>query len=155
LYGEPRLTKDIDITLGIDTDRSEDMLACAGSLGLETLVENPADFIRSTMVLPVQERKTGIRVDFIFSCSPYERQAINRARQISLDGTALRFASPEDLLIHKIVAGRQKDLEDVKNILLKNKSLDTAYIIEWLKNFSTSLDKDFTGCFLSISEEIK
>ena len=155
LYGEPRLTKDIDITLGIDIDKSADMLAYADAMGLKVLVENPVDFIQSTMVLPVQEPQTDIRIEFIFSYSPYERQAINRARQISLEGAALSFASPEDLLIHKIVAGRPKDLEDTKNILLKNKNLDTAYIIEWLKIFSTSLDKDFTGCFLTLSEETK
>jgi len=155
LYGEPRLTKDIDITLGIDTDRATDVLACADRLGLKVLVENPNEFICSTMVLPVQDAATGIRVDFIFSYSPYEQQAIARAKQMSLAGSILRFASVEDLIIHKIIAGRPRDLEDVKGILLKNKNFDTNYILRWLKDFGIGLEKDFLGCFESILKELK
>lgn len=155
LYGEPRLTKDIDITLGVDTDRTDDILACADRLGFKILVENSAEFIQSTMVLPAQEPTTGIRVDFIFSYSPYERQAIARAKQINLAGTVLRFASAEDLIIHKIIAGRPRDLEDVKGILLKNKGLDKDYILRWLKDFAVSLEKDFIVSFKSIDLETK
>lgn len=155
LYGEPRLTKDIDITLGVDTDRTGDILACAGRLGFKILVENPAEFIQSTMVLPAQESATSIRVDFIFSYSPYERQAIARAKQINLAGAVLSFASAEDLIIHKIIAGRPRDLEDVKGILLKTRGLDKDYILRWLKDFSVSLEKDFIVPFKSILSEIK
>ncbi|MBI5308461.1 MAG: hypothetical protein HZB37_09075, partial [Planctomycetes bacterium] len=34
LYGEPRLTRDIDITLGIDIDRIDKILALAKDLSL-------------------------------------------------------------------------------------------------------------------------
>ena len=34
LYGEPRLTKDIDITLGINIDRLDDLLAVVNELSL-------------------------------------------------------------------------------------------------------------------------
>ncbi|MDD2774186.1 MAG: nucleotidyltransferase [Elusimicrobiales bacterium] len=155
LHGEPRLTKDIDITLGVDTDKSADILTLAADLGFRLLAENSEEFIQSTMVLPVEERTTGIRVDLIFSYSPYERQAITRAKQVTIAGAALRFISAEDLLIHKIVAGRPRDLEDAKGILLKNKNLDEDYILHWLKDFSASLDKDFIACFKTISSETK
>jgi hypothetical protein len=155
LYGEPRLTKDIDITLGVDTDRTDDILACAGRLGFKILVENPVEFIQSTMVLPAQEPVTGIRVDFIFSYSPFEQQAIARARQINLAGTILRFATAEDLIIHKIISSRPRDLEDVKGILLKNPGLDKDYIMRWLKDFGVSLEKDFIACLTSILKEIQ
>src|SRR2546427_9120691 len=72
LYGEPRLTKDIDVTLGRDTDQSKEILEIVQDLGWKTLVENPASFARQTMVLPCQDPASGIRIDFIFSFSPYE-----------------------------------------------------------------------------------
>ena len=56
------------------------------------------------MVLPVLEKGTGIRVDFIFSFTPYETQAIARANKILLYGQEVCFASPEDLIFHKIFA---------------------------------------------------
>lgn len=78
-------------------------------------------------------------IDFIFSFSPYERQAIQRARFIALGGAEVAFAAVEDLIIHKIVAGRPRDLEDVEGILLKNPSLDEAYIRDWLGQFEEAL----------------
>ena len=72
LYGEPRLTRDIDITLGVDTDRFEDVASLTQALGLMALPPDPLKFVRETMVFPAQEISTGIRVDFIFSFSPYE-----------------------------------------------------------------------------------
>jgi hypothetical protein len=91
------------------------------------------------MVLPVLEKSTGIRVDFIFSFTPYETQAIGRARRIILSGQELCFASPEDLIIHKIFAGRPRDLEDVRTLILKNPGIDVAYIRRWLKEFDAAV----------------
>jgi hypothetical protein len=49
----------------------------------------------------------------------------------------VKFASCEDVIIHKMIAGRAIDLEDIKNILIKNKSsVDKKYIIQWLSQFS-------------------
>jgi len=49
----------------------------------------------------------------------------------------VKFASCEDVIIHKMIAGRAVDDEDVKNILIKNKnSIDTEYIRKWLLEFS-------------------
>jgi hypothetical protein len=79
LYGEPRLTKDIDITLGVGIDGLEKVKNVIQRLNLRILVNNPEDFVQRTMVLPVMNKGTGIKVDLIFSFSPYEKQAIERA----------------------------------------------------------------------------
>ena len=79
LYGEPRLTDDIDITLGATLDQLPDVLKLTSSIGLEPLVD-PEEFTRQTMVLPCRDSVTDLRVDLIFSFSPYERQALERAR---------------------------------------------------------------------------
>lgn len=65
LYGAPRLTRDIDIALGVDVDRQADVLGVATSLRITPLVD-PQSFTRDTMVLPCLEPATGIRIDFIF-----------------------------------------------------------------------------------------
>lgn len=41
-------------------------------------------------------------------------------------------------MIHKIVAGRPRDLEDVRSILLKNAGLDTDYVRRWLREFEAA-----------------
>ena len=137
LYGTPRLTRDIDITLDVDTDKFSTIEEICRKSGLEILPENPEDFARETKVLPAEEPKSKIRVDFIFSFTEYEAQAIKRAKQVSMDEYPVKFASPEDVIIHKMVAARAIDEEDVKNILIKNKkSIDLKYIRKWLSEFS-------------------
>jgi len=137
LYGTPRLTRDIDITLGLDTDKFLLIAEVCRKLGLKILPENPEDFATETKVLPTEEPKIRIRVDFIFSFTPYETQAIKRTKEVLIDGYPVKFASCEDIIIHKMVAGRAVDLEDVESILIKNKdSIDFEYIKGWLSEFS-------------------
>jgi hypothetical protein len=142
LYGEPRLTRDIDITLGVDIDKFQSIISLIDDLSLKNLPDNVEKFVRETMVLPAIHEETGIRIDFIFSFSPYERQAIARAKKVQILDQGVYFATPEDVIIHKIVAGRPRDIEDVRGILLKMKDLDIAYVSRWLTDFSTALGDD-------------
>lgn len=146
LYGEPRLTRDIDITLGVNIDRINDILAVVKELSLKSIPEDIEAFVTRTMVLPALDETTGIRVDFIFSFSPYEREAIGRTRKIVILNQDVFFASPEDVIIHKIFAGRPRDMEDARTILLKNPGVDISYIRNWLKEFDASSDE---GNFLA------
>lgn len=136
LYGEPRLTRDIDITIGVDVDRLDDVIAVTDALDLKILPQNIQDFVRKTMVLPAIHEETGIRVDFIFSFSPYERQAIACARSVRMGDQDICFAAPEDVVVHKMVAGRPRDMEDARGILLKNPGINKAYIRQWLADIA-------------------
>ncbi|MBA3017226.1 MAG: nucleotidyltransferase [Proteobacteria bacterium] len=136
LYGEPRLTRNIDITL-------------------KPLPKDLKSFVRQTMVLPALDETTGIRVDFIFSFTPYETEAINRSKKIKILNQEVNFASPEDLIIHKIFAGRPRDIEDVRTVLLKNPDIDVRYVRKWLKEFDLfSEKKEFLKTFEEVIKEI-
>ena len=152
VYGEPRLTRDIDITLGIDVNGLVKIKNITKAIGLKILVKKEKEFVERNMVLPTIDEESGIRVDFIFSFSPYERQAIERAKDIKFGRTLVRFASLEDVVIHKVFAGRARDLEDVKTILFKNPRFDLVYIEEWLKQFDKSLGEHFLKIFSGIVE---
>ena len=152
LYGEPRLTKDIDITLGVGVDHLAEMRAIVDQLNLKYLTQDVDAFVKETMVLPVIDEKSGIRIDFIFSFSPYEQQAIGRARKITFGRAQIKFASLEDVVIHKIIAGRPRDIEDVQSILLKNPGYDSHYIEKWLAEFETALDKNYGETFAGLKK---
>lgn len=117
LYGTPRLTRYIDITLGVDTERFPLIEGVCKKSGLKILPENPEDFARETNVFPAEEPQSRIRVDFIFCFSPYEQKALKRTKEVQMDDYPVKFASCEDFIIHKMFAGRAIDDEDVKNIL--------------------------------------
>lgn len=97
-------------------DRLREMVRLAESIGLVVLVD-PDEFTLKTLVLPCRDQETGIRVDFIFSWSNYENQALDRSRSLELDGVPVKFTSLEDLVIHKIIAGRPRDLEALRLLL--------------------------------------
>lgn len=100
------------------------------------------------MVLPALGRK-GVRIDFIFSFTDYEKNAIARVRKIDNDGVEINYASPEDVIIQKIFAGRDRDIEDVRFIIAKQK-VDDSYIVKWLKKFGRIMDKNFVDIYKSL-----
>ena len=63
LYGEPRLTRDIDITLGISPERLKELLTVVRELSLKPIPEDIESFVQQTMVLPALDENTGIRVE--------------------------------------------------------------------------------------------
>lgn len=156
LYGSPRLTKDIDITLGVSIDKLPVVLDVIKETGLKVIPENPEDFVTRTFVLPAEDKKSGIRVDFIFSFTPYEKHAIKRARDINIERTKVKFAAVEDIVIHKIFSGRERDIEDVRVMLIKNPNCDMNYIKKWLREFEKSAEgKNFMAVFDKIFKTLK
>jgi len=154
LYGEPRLTKDIDITLGAGVEKLPIVLDAMKALGLRAETEDIDSFVSRTMVLPAADPKSGIRIDFIFSFTPYEQQAIKRARKVLYDDVPVRFASLEDVVIHKTVAGRARDIEDIKSILRKNPGHDKEYIRKWLSAFDQVVENKCLQTFDDVILEI-
>lgn len=154
LYGEPRLTKDIDITLDMGIEGYPKVREVIENLFFKILVDNPEEFIKKTMVLPTIEEKSSIRIDFIFSFTPYEKQAIGNAINVKINDKVVKFASLEDVVIHKIIAGRARDIEDVKTILLKNPDYNSKYIHKWLNDFDKSLKEKFLDKFKRVEKEL-
>jgi hypothetical protein len=138
LHGEPRLTQDVDVTMGVGPDRIHDLLDTCAALGLEPLPDDPRAFVRETFVLPAAEPATGVRIDLIFSTTPYEAQAIERAVWVDVGSREVPFATAEDLLLHKLFAGRPRDLEDAAGVVRrKGPELDWEYLGRWAREFAT------------------
>ena len=154
LYGEPRLTKDIDITLGVGIEGLEKLRTIATQLGFSILVEDVENFVQRTMVLPAVDTSSGIRIDFIFSFSPYERGAIARSKKVDINGVVVHFAALEDVIIHKMIAGRPRDIEDIRSMLLKNPTYDLSYIETWLAQFDDSFDEHYVSEFQKIRDAL-
>jgi predicted nucleotidyltransferase len=57
------------------------------------------------------------------------------------ENVAVKICSAEDLIIHKAVAGRPKDLDDIESIIIRMaKKLDDDYILYWLDQFAEQLE---------------
>lgn len=104
---------------------------------------------------PCVDRATGTRVDLVFSSSEYERLAINRAQTRVFGDVGVRFASVEDLLILKVVAGRAIDLVDVRNVLLKNPDVDADFVLHWLVQMEAVVESPLVETFRKLYEETR
>ena len=154
LYGEPRLTKDIDITLGLLPAEASAIISILPSMHMQPLVEDLEAFLKETFVLPVVDKKTNLRIDFIFSLSEYEKDAIKRAKMVSVQGTEVFYIGLEDLVIYKIIAGRPRDLEDIEYIIVKNEKMDYEFIRKILHEFDVELSGDFKLRFDSLLKSL-
>ncbi|RPI16637.1 MAG: hypothetical protein EHM58_11440 [Ignavibacteriae bacterium] len=135
MYGEPRFTKDIDITLGVNVDRLKDLISISNKLNLKILPGNIEEFVSKTMVLPLIDEITGLRVVLIFSLTDFKTEAIKRCKVFDVNNVPVNYASIEDIIILKIFAGRERDIEDVNAIILKHPAFDKVYVMNWLKKF--------------------
>lgn len=138
LHGRPRLTEDVDLTLGADPGSLPTLLEVCRELDLSPLPDDVEGFVRDTFVLPAAGPEDLPRTDFIFSTTSYERQAIARAVKVELAGARVPFASAEDLILHKLFAGRPRDIEDVRGVLRrKGHALDWDYLLRWADELAT------------------
>lgn len=137
LHGAPRLTEDVDVTLGVGPDQLASIQDASKALALTPLAENPKAFAHDTYVYPVRHEATRLRVDFIFSDTPYEHGAIARAIHVPLEEVEVPFATAEDLIIHKLFAGRARDIEDAESVVRRQGNrLDWPYIEHWAREFA-------------------
>jgi predicted nucleotidyltransferase len=147
-WGEARTTRDVDIVVVADPTRTEEFLNAAVRK-FRPRIQDAVAFALERRVLLISD-PSGIPVDISLGLPGYEEEAVRRAVPAKLpDGRLIRLISPEDLAIHKYIAGRSRDLEDIEAILVRQRlSLDLDYIRRWLAEFAEIIDdRDIVGTF--------
>jgi hypothetical protein len=140
VWGEPRATLDIDVTISADTSESSRIATLLES-DFRALVSDPEAFVEETRVLPLESRM-GVRVDLIFGLLPFEREAVQRARPVPVADREIRFCTPEDLILLKIISRREKDQADAQAILRRRFSeLDLDYLEPRIEELSELLSR--------------
>lgn len=149
-WGMPRSTFDIDVTVWAPAG-TEPALVKGLCAAFKALPPEPETFALETRVLPLEVE--GMRVDLILGQLPYEEQAIGRARVVDMEGVKVRMCSPEDLIVHKILSERPKDLEDVRGIVrAQAKTLDRDYLDPIVRGLAADLARPaiwelYLSCF--------
>lgn len=127
IWGEPRLTQDIDLT--IFTNLSNESAYISTLLGRYKPKFADADkFALTNRVLPMFT-KANIGIDITLGGFSDINPAFDRASyQKVSDAVSLRVCSADDLIIMKTVAARPRDWIDVESVIIKQSSLDWEYI---------------------------
>ncbi len=139
--GFVRATADIDITTeDVDVRRLEKALGKAGFV-VRRDIEGVEELIEHHRVLPMEHAKTGMQLDVV-RAGPGLEEAMLERRVVRRVGRArLPFASTNDLLVLKILAGREKDLEDVRGLLRsKSDEIDLDVVRHRLDELGSAID---------------
>ena len=128
LFGVPRLSADVDVTLKLSSDAPDELVAAMRAAGFTPRIDDP-EFVRRIRVLPFVHQATGMPLDIVLAGSGLEDEFLDRALVVDLGGVEVPMISPEDLLIAKVLAGRPKDIEDARGVLRAQRpGLDAARI---------------------------
>ena len=127
VWGRPRFSADVDITAVIDESTRDEFLDAMRLSGFQLLFDDD-EFIARTRVLPFVYQN-GVPLDVVIAGPGFEEEFLDRAVAVDVDGTSIPIISPEDLVITKVLAGRPKDIDDVRGVLREQgRSLDIGRI---------------------------
>lgn len=136
------MTADVDVTVDLaqtDTLTLVDDLSRSGFALRFPLGE---DFLREARLLPLVHLPTAMPIDLVIASSPLHREFLERSRPVDIGGVRVPMISPEDLVVTKVLAGRPKDLEDLRGVLLEQPGLDLDRVRELLGELEAALGED-------------
>ncbi len=140
VWGTPRATIDIDVTIWAP-DRSVTSVLQALAPPFTALTSDPVTFVSRTRVLPIRS-ESGVRADVIFGFLPFEEEAIGRAPRIPFGDVEVRVATPEDLILHKIISDREEDQADVRGIIrARLAQMDLSYLEPRIRELADLLER--------------
>ena len=115
--GAARATQDIDVTVQVERTRLRALVDALEAEGLHQRYPDMADeLLARGAVLPLLHG-SGMEVDLVLAASGLETLALGRASRVAIDGVEVPVAHATDLAVMKVLAGRGKDLEDLRSLL--------------------------------------
>jgi hypothetical protein len=134
-----RLTRDVDLLVSLGHSDVDALLRSLQVAGMRPRHQPPVLNLGPTRVLQLlyepPDTFMDMQIDLLFADSVYAREALKRrvaARLPNLD-LDLFVLSCEDLILHKLSAGRIIDRADAASLLRLNRDeLEVAYLQDWI-----------------------
>jgi hypothetical protein len=124
--GSPRSTNDVDLLLADTGEGLESLEAALTAAGWSVRRADSAGEL-----LRLSHAEYGV-ADLLIAGTDYQSQAIERSVVEPFDAhESARVLTAEDVIVHKLIAGRLQDLADVEAILEGGVALDEGYIERW------------------------
>lgn len=139
--GAVRQTADIDIT--VEDTPPERLLAALARAGFRLRRDIPdlQTLIEHHRVLPLEHAKSGFQLDVVRAGPGLEQDMLDRAITRQVGRWRIPFVETNDLLVLKVLAGREKDLEDVRTLLRsKSPEVDVELVRTRLRELGRLID---------------
>jgi len=141
LYGAARLTADIDVTVQFSDRETAELVRALQKAGFRLRVRDVAGFVAKTRVLPLLHLRSGMPIDVVLAGPGLEELFFKRRRHRIIEGVPVPVASPEDIVVMKVLAGRGKDEDDAVAILAAQRRLNLAQVRKTLAALERALDQ--------------
>jgi predicted nucleotidyltransferase len=140
VWGEPRATLDIDVTVRVAEGRTASVIEELARR-FASVASDPHAFVSQHAVLPLRS-EGGVRIDIIFARLPFEEDVVARAVPIDVGGVPVRFCTAEDLILMKIASERSRDQDDAMGVTRRRLGeLDMAYLEPRVRELATLLEQ--------------
>lgn len=151
LYGFPRATADLDLTIDVPGGLTTAFLRALDAAGFAPRFADP-DFVAATRVLPVVHRASALPMDLVLAGPGLEQVFLDEVHIEKIGRRSIPFLSLENLIVTKIIAGRPKDLEDVRELIARRgNALDRLRIETLLAEVEAALGQsDLIPLFRSL-----
>ncbi|MCX6552748.1 MAG: nucleotidyltransferase [Acidobacteria bacterium] len=117
IWGRPRLTTDVDVTVRLGDIDASALVSALQECGFGLRILATPEFVQQTRVLPLVHSASGLAVDVVLAGPGLEDEFLARAVVVDIDGMPIPVISAEDLIVTKILAGRSKDIDDIRGVL--------------------------------------
>lgn len=142
-HGVARQTIDIDATVHAGRTSPPRLLEALAEFSIHPRVVDVLEFLERSQVLLLRHDPTGITLEISLAFSPFEHEALEHAVSVDFGGVTTRVAIPEDLVIYKALAWRDRDRYDVEQLLLLHGSrIDLERVRTFVHEFAQILGKE-------------
>lgn len=143
IWAEPRATVDIDVLVSVRINDVEDLKRrLTESNRFVFIHDKPMVFGKVSFLRATLKSNPDVSLDFLFADDVFENEALNRKKSIQLTDFSVNISTPEDLIILKLVSGREQDRLDARKILdIQRENLDIDYLRKWLEKLGVKFEK--------------
>lgn len=140
-YGQPRMTRDIDVVVEMEPADSSRLVNALGD-DFATDEASLRTAIAGRGMFNLIHRVAIVKVDFVVrKNTPYRLEEFRRRRQVQIDGHPLWMVTPEDLVLSKLVWAKDSrselQLRDVRSVMRMQRAvLDRGYLAHWAAELS-------------------
>jgi hypothetical protein len=139
--GVPRETIDVDAAVLGRASDLDTLIAALERNGIVPRISGARQFARERQVLLLQHGESGVTMEISFAWLPFEEQAIARAHKLDVEGLSVPIARPEDLVVYKVTAWRDRDRADVERLLILHlASIDIERVRSLIVDIAEVLD---------------
>ena len=137
-WGEERATRDVDLLCAGDSRTVADALR-EEHLHFEHRIGDYDDPISEVIRIEIGADQNPFEIDVLIGIKGAPAGVFDRARILIIDNLPIPVASPEDVILLKLLGGSARDLEDAKSIFqIQGKRLD----LNILRHFCPECVKD-------------